>query len=116
MKKISTVIVTYNSEAHIYDCLDSLFKYNDIGDDLEVIVVDNCSQKFTDMKDRIENKYAKSVTVISNLCNGGYGQGNNVGIKASHAPIIMIMNPDVRLVMPVFHDCWRIMNERPKIG
>jgi GT2 family glycosyltransferase len=42
-KLISIIIVTYNSEEHIYNCLKSIFKYNDIKDALEVIVVDNCS-------------------------------------------------------------------------
>lgn len=102
MSKICVVIVTYNSESHIYDCLSSVFKHNDIGDDLEVIVVDNCSRDFKSMEDRIHELYANRVLVISNTTNGGYGQGNNIGIQNSHAPIIMIMNPDVRLIMPVF--------------
>ena len=34
--------------------------------------------------------------------NGGYGQGNNVGIRMATAPVILIMNPDVRLLMPIF--------------
>ena len=43
-KKISIVIVTYNSDNHISDCLESIFKYNDIGDALEIIIVDNMSK------------------------------------------------------------------------
>lgn len=40
-KRVSVIIVTYNSEKHIYDCLSSIYRYNDIGDLLEVIIVDN---------------------------------------------------------------------------
>lgn len=103
MYKVSVIIVTYNSEAHIYSCLESLFKFNDIGDDLEVIVVDNCSKEFEIMNNKLISLYGNRLTIIRNDKNGGYGQGNNVGIRASHAPIIMIMNPDVRLSMPVFN-------------
>lgn len=102
MKKISVIIVTYNSQNHIYDCLNSVFSYNDIGDDLEVIVVDNCSCDVDLMEKRICHLYGDKVKVIRNSSNGGYGQGNNVGIRSCHAPIVMIMNPDVRMVMPVF--------------
>ena len=102
MKKITVVIVTYNSERHIYGCLESLFQYNDIGDDLEVIVVDNCSKDYEGMTRNITAHYGDRVQFLQNSKNGGYGQGNNVGIKASTAPIIMIMNPDVRLCEPLF--------------
>lgn len=37
-KRVSVIIVTYNSEKHIYDCLSSIYRYNDIGDLLEVII------------------------------------------------------------------------------
>ena len=102
MKRISVVIVTYNSSFHIYDCLKSLFDNNDIGEDLEVIIVDNCSADFNEMKKKVHDIYGESVVIIANNRNGGYGQGNNVGIRNAMAPIIMIMNPDVRLVEPVF--------------
>lgn len=97
MKELSVVIVTYNSEPDIYGCLDALFAHNDIGDALEVIVVDNNSTAFAAMREKIGKQYGEKVTVLSNSRNGGYGQGNNIGIKHASAPIIMIMNPDVRL-------------------
>lgn len=101
MKEISVIIVTYNSEYHIYDCLLSLLKNNDIGEHLEVIVVDNCSKNYQAMKDRVQELLGNRVIVVPNTKNGGYGQGNNVGIRMATAPLIMIMNPDVRMEMPV---------------
>lgn len=101
-KKLSVVIVTYNSENHIYDCLESVFKYNDIGNALEVIVVDNNSIDFEHMKCKLEALYGDSIRIISNSSNEGYGQGNNIGIRCSMAPYFAVMNPDVRLIMPIF--------------
>jgi len=103
-KKLAVIIVTYNSEQHIYDCLESVFKYNDIGEELEVIVVDNCSKDFQAMNQTIGEKYGEKVRVVKNDKNGGYGQGNNVGICQSHAPYIMIMNPDTIMIMPLFKE------------
>ena len=102
MKRLSIIIVTYRSEHDIYDCLQSIWKYSDIPqEDLEVIVVDNsseCEPMFT----KLRQLYGDSLLLIHNTHNGGYGQGNNVGIRQATAPVVMIMNPDVRLCMPLF--------------
>lgn len=102
VKKLSVIIVTYNSENDIFDCLSSVFKYNDIGEALEVIVVDNNSRDYQQMRQSLLELYGERIQIISNKTNGGYGQGNNVGIKVSMAPYFIIMNPDVRLFMPIF--------------
>ncbi len=106
-KDLSIIIVTYNSEKDIYDCLSSIYQYNDIGERLEIIVVDNNSHYFNTMKSKIQEQYGKAITIINNKSNGGYGQGNNVGIRMATAPIVAIMNPDVRLIMPIFKDVLR---------
>ena len=101
MKQLSLIILTYNSEKDIYDCLASVYQHNDIGDALEVIVVDNQSADFTAMQDKIAAHYPE-VVITQNTHNGGYGQGNNVGIRIAKAPVVAIMNPDVRLMKPIF--------------
>jgi hypothetical protein len=102
MKRLSIVIVTYKSEEDIYDCLQSIWQYNDIpNEDLEVIVVDN-SPESEMMFLKLRELYKNDIVLIHNTHNGGYGQGNNVGIKQAKAPTIMIMNPDVRLCQPIF--------------
>lgn len=102
MKSLSLIIVTYQSEHDIYDCLQSVWKHCDIPtDELEVIVVDNSPESDT-MFARLSKLYGTDITLIHNTHNGGYGQGNNVGIRRAKAPVIMIMNPDVRLCEPVF--------------
>ena len=101
MKLLSLIILTYNSEKDIYDCLKSVYQYNDIGDALEVIVVDNQSSEYEAMRTRLSKEYPQ-VRIVQNTHNGGYGQGNNVGIRIATAPIVAIMNPDVRLLMPTF--------------
>jgi len=101
MKTLSIIILTYNSEKDIYDCLASVYQHNDIGDALEVIVVDNQSTHFAEMQKTISTRYPE-VVITQNTHNGGYGQGNDVGIRIAKAPIVAIMNPDVRLMQPTF--------------
>lgn len=40
MKQLSIIIVSYNNLQIVKDCLDSIERYNDIGDKLECIVVE----------------------------------------------------------------------------
>lgn len=103
MKRLSIIIVTYNSEHDIYDCLASIKKHQDLPpEDLEIIIVDNNSRDTGGMFARLRELYGKDITLVKNTHNGGYGQGNNAGIRMATAPVILIMNPDVRLVMPIF--------------
>ena len=103
MKQLTLIIVTYNSEHDIYDCLASIRKYQDLpSEELEIIIVDNNSRDTDGMFARLREFYGNDIILVKNTHNGGYGQGNNVGIRMATAPVILIMNPDVRLIMPIF--------------
>lgn len=103
MKRLSIIIVTYNSEHDIYDCVSTIIKFSDIPlSELELIIVDNNSRDTDTMFIKLKELYGNDIVLIKNTHNGGYGQGNNVGIKKATAPVILIMNPDVRLIEPIF--------------
>ena len=115
-KKLSVVIVTYKSEKDIYPCLQSLWQHCDIPkEELEIIIVDNspeCEPMFT----KLRQQHGSQLVLIHNTHNGGYGQGNNVGIRQATAPVIMIMNPDVRLTEPVFKTVLEEFNKNPALS
>ncbi|WP_300705006.1 glycosyltransferase [Bacteroides sp.] len=108
--KLSVVIVTYNSLTLLKECLSSLYKYNDIYSLLEVIIVDNKSDDFLELNSFVTSEYS-SIHIIRNDKNGGYGQGNNVGINAAKGDIILIMNPDVRLMQPIFKKALNVFDK-----
>lgn len=116
LKKLSVVIVTFNSEHLIFDCLDSIYQYNDIGNALEVIVVDNNSQDQQRVFTSIQEKYPKDLQLINNPENNGYGSGNNLGIKHSTAEHFIVMNPDVRILNPIFKELLLKFENNRKIG
>ena len=104
MKKVSIIIVTYNSEKDIYDCINSIIENSDIPlAEIELVVVDNNSIGCDTMFGKLKTLWGEDIILIKNSNNGGYGQGNNVGIRRCSAPLVLIMNPDVRLVCPIFH-------------
>lgn len=98
MKKLSVIIVSYNSLKLIKDCLDSVKKYNDIGDALEVIVVEQSPQ------DGIFEVLSKEYTWVKTVRNSnmGYGGGNNVGVRHATGEILLFLNPDTLLIESVF--------------
>ena len=100
-KNISIIIVTYNSESVIKECLESIKQYNDIGDKLEVIIVDN-SPIFNIETFVNDLNIDLDIQLIHNPKNGGFGQGNNIGAKASSGDLLFILNPDTILVEPIF--------------
>lgn len=103
MKKVSIIIVTYNSEKDIYDCISSIQKFSDIPlSEIELIIVDNNSTGCDTMFDKLKTLWGEDIVLIKNSSNGGYGQGNNLGIRQCSSPVVLIMNPDVRLVCPIF--------------
>lgn len=116
MKRLSIIIVTYNSEHLIFDCLDSIYKYNDIGDHLEIIIVDNCSSDQKSVFTRIQRDYPEDIILISNPENNGYGAGNNLGVKQASSDYFVVMNPDVRLVSPIFCKLLDAFESNEKLG
>lgn len=95
--KISYIIVAYNSENLLYDCINSIIKYN-YNYNYEIIVVDNSPLNNQYLTKNICELF-NNILYIPNI-NNGFGQGNNVGIKASDGDLICIINPDVRFIEP----------------
>ena len=95
MKILSIIIVTFNNFIVVKECIESIFKYNDINELLEVIVVDNSTQiSITqDIKELWPN-----VKCIKNSKNGGFGKGNNIGEKIACGENIAFINPDTEFI------------------
>lgn len=97
-KKLSVIIVTYQEIDIVRNCLDSIQKYNDIGDELEVIISDNSEDDV--LYEAIKAEY-DWVKIIKNK-NEGFGAGNNRGFEISTGKYLLFLNPDTILTEPVF--------------
>lgn len=96
--KVSIIIVSYNNLDILIDCIESIFKYNDIGTELEIIIVDNST--CNNIYNYIKNNYSEC-TIIKNA-NYGFGQANNIGAKIAKGEILVFLNPDTILIEPIF--------------
>ena len=86
---ISIVILNYNAEKFLDECLNSIYKTEKVN--FEIILVDNAS---TDKSYREYVKKFPEIKLIENKKNLGYCEGNNVGIRASRGDYVMVLNPD----------------------
>ncbi len=87
-KDLTIVIVTFQSENVIDDCINS------IDNNFPIIVVENSSN--SNFKKQIEKKFNNVKCILTNE-NLGMGRGNNVGIKNSSSNYVLIINPDTIL-------------------
>jgi len=116
VKQLSLIIVTYNSESIIADCLDSIRKFNDLGNKLELIIVDNNSRDQEHVKKIVSTYMDLDVKWIAAPENKGYGAGNNLGVQHATAPYVLIMNPDVRLIKLVFKELLKEFSITDNLG
>jgi GT2 family glycosyltransferase len=97
---LSIVIVTWNSEEDIAECLGSI--YNEFYDEsklkIQTIVIDN---KSSDNSAIVVENFIKifkhDVKLIKNSENLGFTKGCNQGIKESDGDYIMLLNPDTQI-------------------
>jgi GT2 family glycosyltransferase len=92
MARVAIVIVTHQSADVIGACLDSIARIPAVEGGIEVIVIDNASSDSTSGK-----VAAAGVRLIANTANAGFAAAVNQGIRATSAPLILLLNPDTRL-------------------
>lgn len=92
---ISVVIVTWNCEKVIIDCLESLKKYLP---NSEIIVVDSNSQDNTCKV--IDDLNLGNLRLIKLNENVGFSKGNNIGVSYAKNENILLLNPDTILIKP----------------
>ena len=91
---VAIVIVTYNSEAQIAACLESVFgERKQVVQ--QVIVVDNESQ---DNTVEVVRHLFPQVDLILPGENLGFAKGVNLGVKYSDAEYVLLLNPDTKIL------------------
>src|SRR5688572_20192867 len=90
MVNYSIIIVTYNNQQTIKECLDSIIKNSH---DHEIIVVDNDSE---DKTASIVKKYT-NISLIKNSENLGFSKANNIGAKQAKGEFLIFLNPDTKI-------------------
>lgn len=109
---LSVIIVNFNTEKLLADCLRSVFSSKD---DLayEVFVVDNAS---ADGSVKMVKKQFPQVLLLSNRENLGFAKANNQAIGKSKGRYVLLLNPDTIVEKNTFSKMVGFMDKAPTIG
>ncbi len=110
--KLSIVIVNYNVEHFLEQCLHSVFTALE-GIDSEVWVVDNNSVDGS--LAMLERKFPQ-VKLIINKENVGFARANNQAIRQSQGEYVLLLNPDTLVEPDTFSKCLDFMDRTPDAG
>jgi len=110
--KISVIIVNYNVEYFLEQCLNSVRKAleNVSG---EVFVVDNNS--IDGSVEMVAQKFPE-VNLIANKDNRGFSKANNQAIELSSSEYILLLNPDTVVEEDTFKKVIDFMDHHPDAG
>ena len=104
-RRVSAVVVNWNTERLLEPCLRSLFDAVDDDVAVDVVVVDNGS---TDGSLALLRRDWPAVAVIENADNRGFTRATNQGIEATTGENVLLINTDAELTP----GCLRTMLDR----
>jgi len=112
MADLAVVVVNYNAGEHLLRCLASVVERSG-GAELEIVVVDNDSR---DGSAQAAAGRFPQATVIETGANRGFAAGVNVGIGATTAPFVLVLNPDAEIWEGTLEAFAKLAAERPRAG
>tara|TARA_B100000315_G_scaffold155415_1_gene143952 strand:- start:1267 stop:2229 length:963 start_codon:yes stop_codon:yes gene_type:complete len=96
--ELSIIVVSWNTNSLLQNCLESIFKYTH-GIKYELIVIDNGSSDGS--VEMVESSFP-SVNLIKNKINHGFSKGVNQGIKTANGKNILLLNSDTYILENTF--------------
>lgn len=120
--EVLVVIVNYRSAALTLRALASLEterKHPELS--VRVVVVENASGDEALLRREIADKFADFATLLVSPVNGGFGAGNNFGVRhamesGSKATLIHLLNPDTEVRPGAILELVRFFATHPKAG
>ena len=110
--KLSVIIVNYNVEHFLEQCLLSV-RRSSYGIQVETFVVDNNS---IDGSVKMVNEKFPEVSIIANRENIGFSRANNQAIQKARGEYILLLNPDTVVEEHTFSKCLDFMDNHPIAG
>lgn len=111
MKKLSIVIVSYNTRRLLSDCLESIRTH--AGTEARVIVVDNAS---TDGSLEMVQTDFPWVRILPNPENLGFARANNIALPRCRGDYILFLNPDTVIFDGTMQKALAYMDRERNVG
>ncbi len=110
--KITIVILSYNTEGLLRDCLNSIEKSKG-ANSFSIVVVDNGSTDGS--KDMVKKEFLK-VEWVGNKNNLGFSAGNNVALNKVKSEYALLLNPDTLVEKESISRVYEYMVRHPEVG
>lgn len=111
--KLSVIIVNYNVQYFLENCLRTVEVAAEKLGDCEVFVVDNNS---VDGSMKMVKELFPNVIRIENKENVGFSKANNQAIRKSLGEFVLLLNPDTVVEENTFLNCYSFMKANPDAG
>jgi GT2 family glycosyltransferase len=108
----TAIVVNYNGGGYVEQAVSSLLGQDLPG--LEVLVVDNAS---TDGSDReLERRFGGRMRLLRAGKNLGFGAANNIAIRASAGPYVILLNSDAEAAPSFARELLAAAEADPRVG
>jgi GT2 family glycosyltransferase len=104
---VDVVVVSYNSRAHLRDCVEPLARKTDV----RVVVVDNASSDGS-----LEVVADLPIVTVPLPDNRGFAHGCNAGWRRGDSPYVLLLNPDARMGSDALRRLLGVLEEDTKIA
>jgi GT2 family glycosyltransferase len=108
---VSVVIVNWNTEALLRDCLQSIKDQTKVPH--EVIVIDNASRDGSAAM--VQSEFPEAV-LIANSDNKGFAGANNQGLKIAQGRTVLLLNPDTIILDGAIDKMLAWLDRHPGVG
>jgi GT2 family glycosyltransferase len=112
MPRLSIIIVTYNSQGDIDVALRALTQPAPLVSH-DILVVDNAS---TDGTPTALRARWPGVGVIETGANLGFAKANNRGVRETSSELVLLLNPDTRVLPGAVDRLVTLLDERPDVA
>ena len=118
MKKVSFIILTWNSESYIHACIQSIVQdAKGAGIEFEIFIVDNGSQDGTvGTINALEAKYPGRLVPIFLDRNMGTTHPRNLALEKAGGDYICVMDSDIEMRSGILRALLDRLEEDPKVG
>lgn len=110
MKTVSVIVIVYNEEDSISDCISSILSQT--YSDFELVIVNDGS---TDKTENVINNFKDNrIIYTKHLKNKGYASARNTGLKLARGNLIFFTDADCIVDQDWIKNGVRILNSNPK--
>lgn len=95
---ITIVIVNFNAGPYLRAAIDSIVAQDVDGDRVEVVVIDNDSTAPGLAEIEADYSAAADLTIVALDHNIGFARACNIGLQTGRGDLVLLMNPDCRLL------------------